>query len=80
MTTTPREKVLSKIRKCFALAKSGNPNEAGAALREAQKLKHGRNDNRSRWTVLPTMRLERGSDSSFAMTHATEATLEGVAK
>lgn len=33
-----REEVLEKIRKCMALAKSGNEHEAAAALRQAQKL------------------------------------------
>lgn len=32
------EKILNKIRKCLALAKSSNPHEAAAALRQAQKL------------------------------------------
>jgi hypothetical protein len=37
------DKILSKIKKCLALAKSSNPNEAATALRQAQKLieKHG---------------------------------------
>jgi hypothetical protein len=32
------EKILDKIRKCFALAKSSNEHEAAIALRQAQKL------------------------------------------
>ena len=33
-----RAQALEKIRKCLALAKSNNPHEAAAALRQAQKL------------------------------------------
>ncbi len=33
-----RDQALSKIKKCLALAKSSNPHEAAAALRQAQKL------------------------------------------
>jgi Protein of unknown function (DUF2786) len=33
-----REQALSKIKKCLALAKSTNPHEAAAAMRQAQKL------------------------------------------
>lgn len=33
-----RETALAKIRKCLALSKSAEPHEAGAALRQAQKL------------------------------------------
>ena len=33
-----KEKVLRRIQKCLALAKSSNPNEAQAALRQARKL------------------------------------------
>lgn len=33
-----KEKALSKIKKCLALAASPNPHEAAAALRQAQKL------------------------------------------
>ncbi|QDL55924.1 DUF2786 domain-containing protein [Rhodoferax aquaticus] len=33
-----REQALSKIKKCLALAKSSNPHEAAAAMRQAQKL------------------------------------------
>ena len=33
-----KRKILEKIRKCLALAKSSNPHEAAAALRQAQKL------------------------------------------
>lgn len=33
-----RDQALSKIKKCLALAKSSNPHEAGAAMRQAQKL------------------------------------------
>jgi hypothetical protein len=33
-----REQALAKIKKCLALAKSSNPHEAAAALRQAQKL------------------------------------------
>tara|TARA_B100001250_G_scaffold412040_1_gene442211 strand:- start:888 stop:1565 length:678 start_codon:yes stop_codon:yes gene_type:complete len=38
-----KEKILGKVKKCMALAKSSNPNEAAAALRQAQKLmqQHG---------------------------------------
>ena len=32
------EKVLEKIKKCLRLAKSSNPHEAAAAMRQAQKL------------------------------------------
>lgn len=41
-----KEKILGKIKKCLALAKSSNPNEAAAALRQAQKLmqQHGLTD------------------------------------
>ena len=37
------DKILRRIKKCLALAKSSNPHEAAAALRQAQKLmkKHG---------------------------------------
>jgi hypothetical protein len=33
-----RNKIIDKIRKCLALSKSANENEAAAALRQAQKL------------------------------------------
>lgn len=33
-----RNTAISKIRKCLALARSGNPHEAATALRQAQKL------------------------------------------
>jgi hypothetical protein len=33
-----KETAIAKIRKCMALAKSGEPHEAAAALRQAQKL------------------------------------------
>lgn len=33
-----RDQALSKIKKCLALAKSQNPHEAAAAMRQAQKL------------------------------------------
>lgn len=33
-----RDQALSKIKKCLALAKSTNPHEAAAAMRQAQKL------------------------------------------
>lgn len=38
-----RAKILSRIRKCLALAQSSEPNEAAAALRQAQKMmiQHG---------------------------------------
>lgn len=38
-----RDQALSKIKKCLALAKSANPHEASAAMRQAQKLmaEHG---------------------------------------
>jgi hypothetical protein len=38
-----RDQALSKIKKCLALARSGNPHEAAAGLRQAQKLmaEHG---------------------------------------
>ncbi|PCI62013.1 MAG: hypothetical protein COB35_04855 [Gammaproteobacteria bacterium] len=32
------EKYIEKIKKCLALAKSGNANEAAAAMRQAQAL------------------------------------------
>jgi hypothetical protein len=38
MTTQPDEKILSKIKKCLALATSSEPHEAAAAMRQAQKL------------------------------------------
>lgn len=43
MNERERERILDKIRKCFALGKSPNPNEAAAAMRQAEKLmsKHG---------------------------------------
>ena len=33
-----KQKIISKIQKCLRLAESGNPNEAAAALRQAQGL------------------------------------------
>ena len=33
-----KNKIIDKIKKCLALAESDNPNEASAALRQAQKL------------------------------------------
>ena len=33
-----QEKIIDKIKKCLALAKSDNPHEAATALRQAQKL------------------------------------------
>lgn len=43
---TDREKIIDKIKKCLALAKSSNEHEAAAALRQAQKLMqaHGISD------------------------------------
>lgn len=43
---TTREKIIDKIKKCMALAKSSNEHEAAAALRQAQKLMqaHGISD------------------------------------
>ena len=38
MTDMTRENALERIRKCLALSKSSNPNEAATALRQAQKL------------------------------------------
>ena len=40
-----RAKILSRIRKCLALAESSNPNEAAAALRQAQKMMAQHNIN-----------------------------------
>jgi hypothetical protein len=41
-----REKIIDKIKKCLALARSSNEHEAAAALRQAQKLmqQHGISD------------------------------------
>lgn len=41
-----KDKALAKIRKCLALAKSGNANEAATAMRQAQALmrEHGLDD------------------------------------
>lgn len=41
-----KQKIISKIQKCMRLAESGNPNEAAAALRQAEALmhKHGISD------------------------------------
>lgn len=41
-----RDKALSKIKKCLALAASANPHEAAAGMRQAQKLmaEHGLNE------------------------------------
>ena len=41
-----KQKIISKIQKCLRLAESGNPNEAAAALRQAQGLmrKYGLQD------------------------------------
>jgi hypothetical protein len=38
MSNEAKEKALVKIKKCLALAKSSNPNEAQTALRQARKL------------------------------------------
>jgi len=38
MTSSEREKIIDKIKKCLRLAKSSNEHEAAAALRQAQKL------------------------------------------
>lgn len=40
---TDREKIIDKIKKCLALAKSSNEHEAAAALRQAQKLMQAHN-------------------------------------
>jgi len=47
MTTdkTHRSKIISRIRKCLALAESSEPNEAAAALRQAQKMMAQHNIN-----------------------------------
>jgi len=46
MSTTDRDKIIEKIKKCLALAKSSNEHEAAAALRQAHKLMrlHGISD------------------------------------
>lgn len=46
MNDIERDKVIAKIKKCLALAKSSNEHEAAAALRQAQKLmqSHGISD------------------------------------
>jgi len=46
MNNTERDKIIAKIKKCLALAKSSNEHEAAAALRQAQKLMqlHGIHD------------------------------------
>jgi len=46
MDITARDKIIAKVKKCLALAKSGNEHEAAAALRQAQKLMatHGISD------------------------------------
>jgi len=38
MTSSERDKIIAKIKKCLRLAKSSNEHEAAAALRQAQKL------------------------------------------
>lgn len=38
MNAADRDKIIDKIKKCLALAKSSNEHEAAAALRQAQKL------------------------------------------
>jgi len=38
MTSSDRDKIIDKIKKCLRLAKSSNEHEAAAALRQAQKL------------------------------------------
>jgi len=38
MTSSDRDKIIEKIKKCLRLAKSSNEHEAAAALRQAQKL------------------------------------------
>jgi len=38
MTSSERDKIIDKIKKCLRLAKSSNEHEAAAALRQAQKL------------------------------------------
>ena len=42
-----RDKILAKIKKCLALAKSSNPNEAAIALKQAQALMAEYNINQS---------------------------------
>ncbi|WP_033965068.1 DUF2786 domain-containing protein [Pseudomonas aeruginosa] len=46
MEQTDRDKIIAKVRKCLALAKSSNEHEAANALRQAQKLMqmHGISD------------------------------------
>ncbi len=43
MPAKQHEKILDKIKKCFALAGSSNPNEAETALRQARKLMDAHN-------------------------------------
>lgn len=38
MSSEERQRMIEKVRKCLALSKSANENEAAAALRQAQKL------------------------------------------
>lgn len=38
MSQNNQDKIISKIKKCLALAKSNNPHEAAAALRQARKM------------------------------------------
>ena len=38
MSSFNKDRILEKVKKCFALSKSSNPNEAALALRQAHKL------------------------------------------
>ena len=44
MEQADRDKIIAKVKKCLALAKSSNEHEAANALRQAQKLMHGISD------------------------------------
>jgi len=46
VSSADRDKIIAKVKKCLALAKSSNEHEAAAALRQAQKLMqaHGIDD------------------------------------
>lgn len=78
------DKILNKIKKCLALAKSSNPNEAAAALRQAQKLmqQHGITDQDVELSDVQELKFKAGAAENppqwLTMLISTVSTAFGV--
>ncbi len=60
-----KDKILAKIKKCLALAKSSNPNEAAIALKQAQALMAEYNINQSDVVFSDVGEAHSSSQSTF---------------